>query len=207
MNTRLYENGAYTDIDSSTILQMIGRAGRPGLDTEGTAIIMTNKENEQRFRNISIGNEAVESHLLEHFPEHLNAEISMGSISDVEQSMKWLENSFLYVRIFSNPHHYNLPKIVTKQMIIDRTKSICMRNLQELSGASMINFRSDNRIESCEAGRLMAKFYIEFKVKIFVFHVDGPISDSFFTKASLDKYMVQTIDKVNSLHRFRMYLT
>lgn len=167
MNTRLYESGAYTDIDSSTVLQMIGRAGRPGLDTQGTAVIMTNKESEEKFRNISVGNEAVESHLLEHFPEHLNAEIAMGSITNVDESLRWLQNSFLYVRIFSNPHHYKMPKLVNDNMIKERTKNICMRYVQELAEANMIELRQDNGIESCEAGKMMAKFYIEFKVYLY----------------------------------------
>ncbi|CAH2096376.1 unnamed protein product [Euphydryas editha] len=40
-NTQQYVNGAYQEYSISTILQMVGRAGRPQFDTEATAVIMT----------------------------------------------------------------------------------------------------------------------------------------------------------------------
>ena len=41
------ENGeaaGHKEYDRSSVLQMIGRAGRPQFDTEGVAVIMTQKE-------------------------------------------------------------------------------------------------------------------------------------------------------------------
>ncbi|CAG9786613.1 unnamed protein product [Diatraea saccharalis] len=40
-NTQQYVNGAYQEYSISTVLQMLGRAGRPQFDTEATAVIMT----------------------------------------------------------------------------------------------------------------------------------------------------------------------
>ncbi|XP_037294374.1 probable ATP-dependent DNA helicase HFM1 [Manduca sexta] len=40
-NTQQYVNGAYQEYSISTVLQMVGRAGRPQFDTEATAVIMT----------------------------------------------------------------------------------------------------------------------------------------------------------------------
>ena len=37
------EAAGYVEYDKSTCLQMIGRAGRPQFDTEGTAVVMTTK--------------------------------------------------------------------------------------------------------------------------------------------------------------------
>ena len=164
-NTRMYSDGTYEDIDSSSVLQMIGRAGRPGLDSEGIAVIMTKAQDVGKFQNISTGNEPVESQLLSQFPEHLNAEIAMGSISNVEQSMSWLMNSFLYVRIFANPTHYNLPRLATSSQIKDTMMSICKRNLENLRTSSMISVEADphGKIASLEAGKLMARYYMNFK--------------------------------------------
>ncbi|RVE49498.1 hypothetical protein evm_005839 [Chilo suppressalis] len=40
-NTQQYVNGAYQEYSISTVLQMLGRAGRPQFDTDATAVIMT----------------------------------------------------------------------------------------------------------------------------------------------------------------------
>ncbi|KAJ0176747.1 hypothetical protein K1T71_007926 [Dendrolimus kikuchii] len=40
-NTQQYISGAYQEYSISTVLQMVGRAGRPQYDTEATAVIMT----------------------------------------------------------------------------------------------------------------------------------------------------------------------
>lgn len=38
------DTAGYQEYDRSTCLQMIGRAGRPQFDTEGVAVIMTQKQ-------------------------------------------------------------------------------------------------------------------------------------------------------------------
>lgn len=43
------------DVDTGTLLQMIGRAGRPGFDTSGTAVIMTDTLSKTRYENLSQG--------------------------------------------------------------------------------------------------------------------------------------------------------
>jgi replicative superfamily II helicase len=44
-------------------MQMVGRAGRPQFDTEGTAVIMTQRETAVRYQNLLNGAEVVESGL------------------------------------------------------------------------------------------------------------------------------------------------
>lgn len=45
----------HQDIDAGTLLQMMGRAGRPGFDKTGTAVIMTDTNSKTRFENVSQG--------------------------------------------------------------------------------------------------------------------------------------------------------
>ena len=44
--------------------------------------------------------------LHQHLIEHLNAEIVLGTISDVSVSLEWLRSTFLYIRVNKNPKHY-----------------------------------------------------------------------------------------------------
>lgn len=47
--TKYYAKGEYKEYGESTILQMIGRAGRPQFDTTATAIIMTTSADKVRI--------------------------------------------------------------------------------------------------------------------------------------------------------------
>lgn len=41
-----------------------------------------------------------------HLVEHLNAEIVLGTISDVNMALDWIRSTFLYIRTLKNPTHY-----------------------------------------------------------------------------------------------------
>lgn len=48
-------SNGHQDIDAGTLLQMMGRAGRPGFDKTGTAVIMTDTLSKTRYENVSQG--------------------------------------------------------------------------------------------------------------------------------------------------------
>lgn len=41
-----------------------------------------------------------------HLVEHLNAEIVLHTISDVNMALDWIRSTFLYIRALKNPTHY-----------------------------------------------------------------------------------------------------
>lgn len=51
-STKHYVAGCYMEYSESTLLQMIGRAGRPQFDTSGTAVILTTITEKVGFLNI-----------------------------------------------------------------------------------------------------------------------------------------------------------
>lgn len=106
------------------ILQMAGRAGRPQFDDSGVVVIMTATETRNLYENISSGEKKpVESHLHKSMIEHLNAEIALSTISDMNLAVKWLESTFLYVRIHKNPTYYNIPSSMKSDKIDEKLKS------------------------------------------------------------------------------------
>ena len=94
----------------------------------GVAVIMTSKDKQSRYEQMSTGQELVESQLLKRFhegkelvmpareggrkemtlismsyPVVLNAEICSNVICSLEDALSWLRSTFLFVRVFKNP--------------------------------------------------------------------------------------------------------
>ena len=63
----------WAEYDVHSLQQMAGRAGRPGFDTEGKVIILTQEENVQKYRSILSKTLTLESRLPENLTEHLNS--------------------------------------------------------------------------------------------------------------------------------------
>ncbi|RUS21409.1 Sec63 Brl domain-containing protein [Endogone sp. FLAS-F59071] len=83
-----YANGTFREYSDLDILQMIGRAGRPGFDDSGCAVIMTTTQMRLKYETLVSGSELLESSLHENLVEHLNAEICLGTIQDVQAAIE-----------------------------------------------------------------------------------------------------------------------
>lgn len=60
-NTKQYTPSGVKELTESQVLQMIGRAGRPGYDTKAVAIILTTTSQEDKYRNLVSGMKPLES--------------------------------------------------------------------------------------------------------------------------------------------------
>uniref|UniRef100_H3CNC9 DNA 3'-5' helicase n=1 Tax=Tetraodon nigroviridis TaxID=99883 RepID=H3CNC9_TETNG len=105
-STMQYVAGSCEEYSDADLLQMIGRAGRPQFDTSATAVIMTKTQNKDKYTKLMNGVEIIESSLHSHLVEHLNAEIVLQTISDVNMALDWIRSTFLYIRALKNPSHY-----------------------------------------------------------------------------------------------------
>lgn len=61
-----------------------------------------------KYERLVSGQVPVESHLHKNLIEHLNAEISLGTVTDIAVAVNWLKSTYLYVRATKNPHLYSL---------------------------------------------------------------------------------------------------
>jgi ATP-dependent DNA helicase HFM1/MER3 len=105
MGTRAWRGKAgYQDLDQASLLQMIGRAGRPGFDTTGTAVILTDLDSKHKFESLvkqglsSALSQCVGDKLVETF----NAEISQRVITSVETASNWIMNSLFFIQGANN---------------------------------------------------------------------------------------------------------
>uniref|UniRef100_UPI003AAD2253 probable ATP-dependent DNA helicase HFM1 n=1 Tax=Centroberyx gerrardi TaxID=166262 RepID=UPI003AAD2253 len=161
-STMHYVTGSCEEYSEADLLQMIGRAGRPQFDTSATAVIMTKYQTKDKYMKLMNGMEIIESSLHSHLVEHLNAEIVLQTISDVNMALDWIRSTFLYIRALKNPKHYGFSPDLDRCGIEAKLQELCLKNLNSLSSIGLITMDEDVNIKPTEAGRLMARFCVAF---------------------------------------------
>ncbi|KAK4545902.1 hypothetical protein LTR36_002466 [Oleoguttula mirabilis] len=162
-NTVSYQNNTmggckeYSDIE---IMQMLGRAGRPQFDDSAVAVIMTRLQRVNFYEKMVSGEELLESCLHRNLIDHLNAEISLGTITNASSAKKWLTGTFLYVRLKENPDHYKLDGDAPGRNLDERLDNICSRGIARLEKTDLV--RSTPKLHCTEFGDAMARYYLQF---------------------------------------------
>lgn len=106
--TQMYspQEGKWVELSPLDIMQMMGRAGRYGLDSEGEGIIITAHSELQYYLSLMNQQLPIESQFIKKLPDMLNAEIVLGAVQTVKEAAAWLGYTYLYVRMLRNPHLY-----------------------------------------------------------------------------------------------------
>ena len=139
---------------------MLGRAGRPQFDDSATAVILTKKDRVAHYEKLIQGSESLESCLHLNLIDHLNAEIGLGNIGDIESAVKWLAGTFLFVRLRRNPTHYNLKEGANHEDEDDLLRQICEKDIKLLRECELVETES---LCSTQFGEAMARYYINFE--------------------------------------------
>mmetsp|Transcript_31860 Transcript_31860/g.64474 ORF Transcript_31860/g.64474 Transcript_31860/m.64474 type:complete len:2298 (+) Transcript_31860:111-7004(+) len=163
--TQIYDpsKGRWAELSPLDVLQMLGRAGRPQYDTEGEGIIMTAHSELQYYLSLTNLQLPVESQMIKTLPDHLNAEIVLGTIQTVSEAVEWLSYTFLYVRMLKNPNLYGIsdkaakedPTLKHRRMDLAHTAA-CM-----LERSHLIRYdRRSGALQSTPLGRIASQYYI-----------------------------------------------
>ncbi|KAF9248594.1 hypothetical protein DTO013E5_6376 [Penicillium roqueforti] len=159
-NTVCWQDGGCKEYSDLEMMQMLGRAGRPQFDDSATAAILTRKERVSHYEKLVQGSESLESCLHLNLIDHLNAEIGLGNISDVESAVKWLAGTFLFVRLRRNPTHYKLKEGANQEDEDELLRQICEKDIDLLRKCGLIEAES---LRSTQFGDAMARYYIQFE--------------------------------------------
>lgn len=152
----------YHEIDSGTLLQMMGRAGRPGFDTTGTAVIMTDMNSKENYERLSGGLEIVESMLLKNLIETLNTEISQSVINNVSEALDWLKGTFFYIRVRKNPRFYKLFG-KNEEDLEKCLMKLCMDALENLHSTGIIHLNNQgSSITAKQVSHIMSRHLVPF---------------------------------------------
>jgi len=142
-----------TDISPLDVLQMLGRAGRPGYDDVGYGWVVCDRGDADTYRELLREGKPIESRLAAELPAHLNAEVAMGTIRGLDDVMAWLETTFYYVRARSEPDAYGFDKLR------DRVRD----TLESLVDEGFVAADDELRVEPTTLGRLASKYYLDLE--------------------------------------------
>ncbi|KAJ7591194.1 Sec63-domain-containing protein [Mycena floridula] len=163
--TQVYDSskGNFVDLSVLDVLQVFGRAGRPGFEDSGEGYICTTDDKLTHYLDAVTSQNPIESQFTGGMIDALNAEISLGTVANVKDAVRWLGYTYLFVRMRKNPFFYGISRdepIDDPQLGNKRTELVTLA-ARKLAEAGMILFdtRSGAFIIT-DLGRIAAKYYI-----------------------------------------------
>ncbi|TDL29712.1 Sec63-domain-containing protein [Rickenella mellea] len=163
--TQLYDSahGKFVDLSVLDVLQIFGRAGRPGLETSGEGYICTTEDKLTHYLDAVTAQNPIESQFINGMDDSLNAEIALGTVANITEAVQWIGYTYLFVRMRKNPFLYGMahdvrlddPQLGQKRLSLVREKG------RRLAEAGMVNFDDlSDTFAITDLGRIAAKYYI-----------------------------------------------
>ncbi|CAD6221327.1 GSCOCG00005149001-RA-CDS [Cotesia congregata] len=171
--TEIYDSkhGSFIDLGILDVLQIFGRAGRPQFDTSGHAVIITTHNKLLHYLSLLTNQFPIESSFVTYLADNLNAEIALGTISNVEEAVEWLSYTYLYVRMRLNPMAYGMlyQQVVEDPNLDTKRKELIDTAAKALDKARMIRYNvRTGDLNSTDLGRTASHFYLKYDtVEIF----------------------------------------
>lgn len=108
--TQVYDSeaGGWKELSMMDVQQMQGRAGRPQYDVMGDAIVITSHRELSYYLTLLNEQLPVESQFIPKLADNLNAEIVLGTVSNMREAVSWLGYTYLYVRMLRAPQLYGI---------------------------------------------------------------------------------------------------
>jgi antiviral helicase SLH1 len=163
--TQVYDakKGGFTDLGISDVIQIFGRAGRPQFEKYGTGILCTTKDRLDEYIRLLTSQHPIESKLSDKLVDNLNAEISLGTVTNVDEGVKWLGYTYMFVRMRQNPFAYGIDwkELNDDPQLFGRRTKMITEAARRLHALQMIIFdeRSMHFIPK-DLGRIASDFYL-----------------------------------------------
>lgn len=163
--TQVYDSkqGGFIDLGISDVIQIFGRAGRPQFEAHGVGILCTTSDRLDHYISLLLQQHPIESKLSKKLVDNLNAEISLGTVTNVEEGIQWLGYTYLYVRMKQNPFAYgiNWQELSNDPLLVQRRREMIIDAARKLHSLQMIVFdeRSGGFIPK-DIGRISSDFYL-----------------------------------------------
>ncbi|XP_025945383.1 activating signal cointegrator 1 complex subunit 3 isoform X2 [Apteryx rowi] len=165
--TQIYaaKRGSFVDLGILDVMQIFGRAGRPQFDKFGEGVIITTHDKLSHYLTLLTQRNPIESQFLESLADNLNAEIALGTVTNVEEAVKWISYTYLYVRMRANPLVYGIShKAYQMDPGLEKHREQLVTEVgRKLDKARMIRFEERTGFfSSTDLGRTASHYYIKY---------------------------------------------
>ncbi|KAJ2514983.1 Pre-mRNA splicing, partial [Coemansia sp. RSA 1939] len=127
----------YTDYAMPEVLQMIGRAARPGTDAQGLCVLMCMANKRELYKKFLYEPLPVESRLDTQLHDPMNSEVVAKTIASKQDAVDYLTWTLMYRRLVQNPNYYGLQG-TTHQHLSDYLSELIESTLNDLVAAKCV---------------------------------------------------------------------
>ncbi|KAL5815738.1 hypothetical protein ACOSQ4_026379 [Xanthoceras sorbifolium] len=165
--TQLYDPkaGGWRDLGMLDVMQIFGRAGRPQFDKSGEGIIITSHEKLAYYLRLLTSQLPIESQFINSLKDNLNAEVALGTVTNVKEACAWLGYTYLSIRMRLNPLAYGIgwDEVVADPSLSLKLRAFVTDAARALDKAKMMRFDEKSGNFYCtELGRIASHFYIQY---------------------------------------------
>lgn len=163
--TQVYDSkqGGFVDLGISDVIQIFGRAGRPQFEAHGIGILCTTSDKLDHYVSLLLQQHPIESKLSSKLVDNLNAEISLGTVTNVDEGVQWLGYTYLYVRMKKNPLSYGIKwdELQNDPLLVQRRRDMIIEAARKLHKLQMIVYdERSNGLIAKDLGRISSDFYL-----------------------------------------------
>ncbi|EPS71469.1 hypothetical protein M569_03289, partial [Genlisea aurea] len=165
--TNIYDPkaGGWRDLGMLDVMQIFGRAGRPQFDSSGEGVIITTHEKLAYYLRLLTSQLPIESQFIKSLKDNLNAEVALGTVTNVKEACAWLGYTYLSIRMKMNPLAYGIgwDEVVADPSLSLKHRSLVSDAARSLDRAKMMRFDEKSGNFYCtELGRIASHFYIQY---------------------------------------------
>ncbi|KAJ8773139.1 hypothetical protein K2173_028316 [Erythroxylum novogranatense] len=165
--TQLYDPkaGGWRDLGMLDVMQIFGRAGRPQFDKSGEGIIITSHDKLAYYLRLLTSQLPIESQFIGSLKDNLNAEVALGTVTNVKEACAWLGYTYLAIRMRQNPLAYGIgwDEVMADPSLSLKQRALVADAARALDKAKMMRFDEKSGNFYCtELGRIASHFYIHY---------------------------------------------
>lgn len=156
---------------------MIGRAGRPGFDTSGTAVIMTDNKSKDKYQKLATNGLGVaKSCFLTKKDEIINSAISQWEMSSMTEAIGWLKQTLYCRQLLNDP--------LTDPMALDaQLLDLCRDTCSSLVKLGAIKVDCGEFLRPKPAGVIMSQSLVDIQAMEIMTQIPHDATQSIVLKA------------------------